>query len=372
VHTIVKIDYGGTAGECSIGGFEIGPDEANLPGNGEISMGGDSGSAWMLKAANSKPSKIMAGLHFAGETAASASEYAVACYAKSVFEKLEITFTPPTVAEAEQGTGYATNFLGPVVNLPKLSRANNNDAFQLNGTALLHYTHFTLALSQTRRLAFFVAWNIDGSRIKRISSNGLQFKTDPRVPAKFQVGDEVYSGNRLDRGHLARRADLTWGGDVEAKKANVDSFFFTNIAPQMDHFNQSSAGGIWGKLEDAVFEEVDVDNIRVSMFGGPVFQKDDRLFRGVKIPREFFKVLVYIEAGKLKAKAFLLTQNLSQLELLDLSQFKVYQVGLAEVEKRCGFTFPSNLKPADIFTAKLETLSEEERPPLKGLDEIKW
>jgi endonuclease G len=184
----------------------------------------------------------------------------------------------------------------------------------------------------------------------------------------------LYAGNRLDRGHIARRADLTWGGLSEAKKANKDSFFFTNIAPQMDDFNQSGLGGIWGELEDAVFAEVDVEDLRVSLFGGPVFREDDRVFREVKIPREFWKVIAFVENGKLKAKAFLLTQSLDQLEALDLTEFKVFQVALTEVEARCGLTFSAALKAADSVGERLARRPEAmaERQPIRSLAEIDW
>jgi endonuclease G len=317
----------------------------------------------------------MAGLHFAGEGPSDPNEHAIACYARSVFEKLDISLIPPQEAvEAAPGLGYDANFLGPQVDMPKLSTANRKDAFKLNGSETIAYTHFSLALSKSRRFAFWVAWNIDGGRLKKISRKGIEFVFDPNIPNEFQVGDELYSDNRLDRGHIARRADLLWGSIQEARKANKDSFFFTNITPQMDNFNQSSQGGIWGKLEDAVFEEVDVDNLHVSVFGGPVFRNDDRIFRGVKIPREFFKVLAFVEAGELQAKAFLLTQSLDQLELLELHEFKVFQVTLTEVEQRCGFTFPSNLKAADGFAERLERLPEAvtDRKPLESLDDIIW
>ena len=101
---------------------------------------------------------------------------------------------------------------------------------------------------------------------------------------------------------------------AEAKRANKDSFFFTNITPQMDDFNQSVKDGLWGRLEDAVFQETDVEDLRVNMFGGPVFREDDRQFRGVRLPREFWKVIVFVEGNKLKAKGFLLTQNLNVRE----------------------------------------------------------
>lgn len=295
--------------------------------------------------------------------------------AKSAFEKLEITLTPPQrVQTAGLRKGFDPDFLAQAVDMPRLSNTNFNDAFKLNGAPVIHYTHFSLSLSRSRRFPFWVAWNIDGGRLRRFSRRGLTFDFDPRIPEDVQVGDQLYAGNRLDRGHIARRADLVWGGNDEAQKANRDSFFFTNITPQMDNFNQSGAGGIWGKLEDAVFEEVEVDDIRISVFGGPVLRNDDRVYRGLKIPREFFKVLVYIDEGQLKAKAFLLTQNLDLLALLDLNQFKVFEVTLSEVEQRCGLTFPNSLKASDEFAERLllEPQLVAERKPIETLGEIKW
>jgi endonuclease G len=210
--------------------------------------------------------------------------------------------------------------------------------------------------------------------MKRITRTGIPFILDPRILKKYQVGDELYAGNRLDRGHIARRADLLWGPLPEAEKANTDSFYFTNITPQMDDFNQSTRGGLWGKLEEALFEEVDVDNLKVSVFGGPIFRDDDRAYRGVKIPREFYKVLAYIEAGQLKAKAFMLTQSLDELEVLDLDRFKVYQVALREVEQRGGFRFPNNLRAGDSYAELLDERAEivGERAELEGVGDIVW
>lgn len=378
LHTIVRLDYGGNTGEQDIGGFEIGPDPAHPAGNGEISMGGDSGSLWLFKSANGKTTHVIAGLHFAGEGAGDPNEHAVACYARSVFEKLEISLAPPAlplaVPDAIIRRGYDSEFLGHRVATPTLSAAGRQKAFKRSGSEVIPYTHFSLALNQERRFAIWVAWNIDGARLRKLSRQGLQFIVDPDIPAHFQVDDFLYSGNRLDRGHIARRADLCWGSDREARQANRDSFFFTNITPQIEDFNQSSKQGIWGKLEDAVFEDVDVENLRVSVIGGPIFREDDREFRGVKIPREFYKVLAYVEAGRLSAKAFLLTQSLNQLEALDLDEFKVFQVTLSEVEQRCDVRFPSALKDADSFAEALARRPEmaEQRKPLASLAEIRW
>lgn len=372
IHVITKIDYGGSTGEQEVGGFEIELDPDMPPDNGEVSMGGDSGSVWLFKSDTGKATNIIAGLHFAGEGPSDPNEHAIACYSKSVFEKLEILLSPPEV-EAVPDNGFNPDFLSVRVNRPKLTTSKQN-ALLLNGSEIINYTHFSLSLNKVRRFAIWVGWNIDGGKIQKVSRKGIAFVLDPRVPSDYQVGKELYEGNRLDQGHIARRADLVWGGIAEARKANKDSFFFTNIAPQMDNFNRSASGGLWGRLEDAVFEYADVEDFRVSVFGGPVFHEDDWEFRGVKLPREFWKVIVFIEGQKLKAKGFLLTQNLDELEAFDLDDFKLFQVALREIESRCGLTFDPLLKAADSVGERLALQPEalSRRKPVASLQEIDW
>ncbi|MFD3684154.1 DNA/RNA non-specific endonuclease [Nocardiopsis sp. NPDC058631] len=369
IDTLVKLAYGGDVGEQIIGCFEIGLDPAHLPHDGEVSRGGDSGAVWMFASADGRPGTVLAGLHFAGEGPGNPDEHALACLASSVFEKLQISLQPPTTEEVEVLAGYDPRFLGQRVETPQLTPTIDGDAVRLDGSEIIPYTHFSLALSTSRRFARWVAWNIDGGSLKRLSRSGIPFVKDERLPDGVQVGNEVYKANRLDRGHIARRADLLWDGPAEAKKANVDSFYYTNIMPQIEDFNQSSKGGLWGRLEDAVFAEVEVDDLRVSVFGGPVFQDDDRLYRGVQIPREYWKVIVFCEQGELKSTAFVLTQNLNQIEALELDEFHVFQVMLSEIEERVHLRFPAGLRQAETLVVS-EALGERE--PLGSLSEIRW
>ncbi|HEX6346774.1 DNA/RNA non-specific endonuclease [Umezawaea sp.] len=370
VDTLVKIDYGGTAGECEIGGFEIGVDERNKPADGEISSGGDSGAAWVFKLGNGRPSRVLAGLHFAGEGGGDPDEHALACLPRSVFEKLEITLDPPRVPAEAVSAGYDADFLGTRVEAPALTASTKDDALLVGGTERIDYTHFSLAMSKSRRFALWVAWNVDGGSIQKLDRSGIPFVKDTRLPAESQVGDELYRNNRLDRGHLARRADLLWGSKAAARRANTDSFCFTNIAPQRDDFNQSARDGLWGRLEDALYADVEVDDLRVSVSGGPVFGGDDRVFRGVALPREFWKVITFAEAGVLRTSAFLLTQNLDQLEALDLDEFRVFQVTIAELEQRTGLKFDQVLHDAQVVAP--EVLEAADRAPLSSTDEIRW
>ncbi|MHA6969370.1 DNA/RNA non-specific endonuclease (plasmid) [Glutamicibacter bergerei] len=266
-------------------------------------------------------------------------------------------------------SGYDPDFLGTSVTLPILDAEALQDAVLWEGSNVIPYTHFSLSLSKSRRLARWVAWNIDGAATKRLSRSGIDFNKDSRLPEEFQSGNELYQGNRLDRGHIARRADLVWGEAAEAQQANEDSFFYTNIAPQMDDFNQSSQEGIWGQLENALYEQVDVENLCVSVFGGPVFQPGDQVYRGVGLPSEYWKLIVFKEGGVLKARAFLLTQDLDQLRVaLMLDEFRVYQVSVGELEQRTQLVFGEPVRLADDLWA----LRTEDNTPLSALTDVEW
>jgi endonuclease G, mitochondrial len=350
---VAKIDYG-AQGEVPIGGFEIGISPTRPPHDGEISQGGDSGSFWMI-VRRGRATDIFGGLHFAGETGDNADEHALACYPSSVQKKLDFVLEPPAsaavagVEAAVPRSGFDEGFLAVALPLPRLRPEVARDAFQFEGEPLIPYTHFSVCLSKSRRMARYVAWNIDGARMVRTGRD--DFKLDPRIPAARQAGEDVYSDNKLDRGHIARRVDLVWGTIEEAKQANSDSSYFTNIAPQHERFNQSSRKGLWGQLENLVLEQTDVQDLRVSVLGGPLFSDDDLSYRGVKLPREYWKMLAYVdESGALRTAAFVLSQQplLSDLEALNLDPFRLFQVRVADLEERTGLILADHAR-ADVL-----------------------
>jgi endonuclease G len=61
--------------------------------------------------------------------------------------------------------------------------------------------------------------------------------------------------------------------------ANEDSFYFTNMTPQHERFNQSKLKGLWGRLENAVFDEAEPLDLKVSLFAGPILSADDPLYK---------------------------------------------------------------------------------------------
>jgi endonuclease G len=180
----------------------------------------------------------------------------------------------------------------------------------------LDYTHFSVLLDPDRRLAAVTAVDIDGGSLLDLG-RGDDWHLDERIPATEQAGPDLYARNDLDRGHLVRRRDPVWGPADVARRANVDTFCYTNAAPQAADFNQSLE--LWNGLEDLVLEYASAGHRRLSVFTGPVFADTDPLYRGVQIPRRFWKVAAWAGDGALAASGYLLDQS-AQLDDLDLDR----------------------------------------------------
>jgi endonuclease G len=243
-------------------------------------------------------------------------------------------------AEIYEGmSGYDIAFLGEghVIPLPVLQSSLAQDiAMTTDGSQELKYTHFSIVMSKSRRLAFFTAVNIDGGQLKKIARDTDRWYYDPRIDRDLQCGPELYRDNDLDRGHLVRRLDPVWGENAEI--ANEDTFHFTNCSPQHTQLNRSS----WVNLEDYILKNAGKYAIRLTVFTGPIFRHDDIMYKGqFRIPAEFWKVVTMVkDDGTLSATAYLQTQKnlISDLEFA-YGKYKTYQVPVATIESLTGLNF---------------------------------
>ena len=258
----------------------------------------------------------------------------------------------PTYADRQ---GYDPRFLGSgaaEVPLPALSDAlvplaAVNSMAAADPRYVLRYHHFSVVLNQERKLAFFTAVNIDGASGVRLRREPDRWFFDPRVPEDQQTGEAVYQDNPLDRGHLVRRLDPAWGATAAAAKiANDDTFHFTNCTPQHHDFNAGRT--LWAGLENYVLDNADNLKFRVNVFSGPVFAADDEQYRGVQLPRQFWKVVAMVkQGGELSVTAYLLSQEelIKGLEVapeaFSYGAYRTYQVKVSQIEGLTGLSFGS-------------------------------
>ncbi|TDD35538.1 endonuclease [Actinomadura sp. KC06] len=207
-------------------------------------------------------------------------------------------------------------------------------------SAELRYHHFSVVMHRQRALALFTACNIDGRSARRPKRDSDRWFFDPRLPAGEQTGEDVYRANDLDRGHLVRRLDPAWGTEAVAQAANDDTFHFTNSTPQHHKFNAGQT--LWLGLEDYVLNNADNLDLAVSVFTGPVLAEDDDVYRGVRLPRQFWKIVAMAGAsGELSVTGYLLSQavlieDLAGKEAFSYGAYKTYQVPVRRIGELTG------------------------------------
>jgi endonuclease G len=250
--------------------------------------------------------------------------------------------------------GFDESFLGAEVPLPELAaRAKRLDPGSAGaGDPILRYEHFSIAMSPARKLAHFVAVNIDGARTIDLGPRGDdKWIFDERIPEDAQMGDWLYDDNDFDRGHLVRRLDPVWGDSrEEAERAEADTFHFTNCAPQHWRFNRLRK--FWQGIEVYILDNTEVHDLRISLFTGPVLDEDDPEMEGTQVPRDYWKVVAMRKRdGTLAAAAYVLSQG----ELLKVraeefvfGEYKAFQVRVSELEERTGLNF-GELRDHDSF-----------------------
>lgn len=277
--------------------------------------------------------------------------------------------------------GYQENFLGDrmKVALPSVVTGARDVLTYDNGgeeDSVLRYEHYSVVLSKSRRMCFFSACNIDGNLSRK--SARVAWKWEPRIPKEQQIMNECY-GNppKFSRGHMTRREDPGWGDARTAKRGNEDSMHVTNTTPQMQAFNAP----IWLALEDYALQNAREDDMKISVFTGPYFARNDPVMYGVKIPRAFWKIIAFIhdETGELCATGYQMSQHQSlqpeeefvfgafQSQQLNVAT----QVSIASIERRSGLRF-GGLAALDPLANEDESVGGGEALPLQLLEQIRF
>ncbi len=316
----------------------------------------------------------------------------------------------PTDTEATDGVhrpdeladrgGYDPEFLGAGFSAPwpGLDAATTADLAQPSDEVAgrageLRYTHFGVRLSATRRQPLITAVNIDGSSLVSIKRRNDRWFSDARLPKKAQLTRADYDHPEIDRGHMVRRQDPNWdtaaaGGvpSALAEQANLDTFHYTNAAPQHSDMNQGKE--LWLGLEDYILENARTSGFKACVFTGPVNRLDDAEIKpGVLLPREFWKLVVMVDADRqrLHATAYLLSQGDLIRELLEqrdrteanegfvLGAYRTFQITVRDLGDATGYDL-SPYVDADPLAAAASDVEATGAPlfvPLERREDIR-
>ena len=235
-------------------------------------------------------------------------------------------------ADALKATGWMEL---PAMDDPNLGYYSHS--FKMNGNK---YRNYSFGWSQKDRVALWVAYPLC-----KLYTNGSAGRTDAWALDPL-LGDDSAAPFKYYAGDYARGHQLPSADRQCCDEANAQTFYGTNMTPQLNEHNS----GIWSDLEGKVRGYANTSDTTYVVTGvilsSTSKKEKDSYGQSVTIPDAYFKaVLKYSKSstlGQWNAAAFYLEHR-----AYSGSVTKEHSMSIDELEKMTGFDFFVNL-PAKI------------------------
>lgn len=237
----------------------------------------------------------------------------------------------------------------------------------------LKYHHFSIfQADEVWKMPYITAVNIYGEQFQDYNRPQDAWYPDPRLTGLngfSQLSNQIYKNNNLDKGHMVRREDPSWGTPEEALLATFDTYHYTNACPQHSLLNQGKME--WQGLENYILNLAVKKKLKISVFTGPVLTDDPaeyKMYRDIRVPMQFYKIVV-VNSGNagVYAAGYLLSQYQYSGDFEASYDPTVDQKPIADIMKLTAMDF-SSLLSVDTFgraTAGTTVLPEESLRELK-------
>ena len=206
-----------------------------------------------------------------------------------------------------------------------------------DSSQMITHLGYTLGYNEACEQAAWVAYSLTKQETSGIIERGDNFTVDPKVKTgSANKADYLKSG--FDRGHLAPAADMKW-----SEQAMDESFYFSNMSPQLPAFNR----GVWKRLEEKMRDwAIIYDSILIVT--GPVLNSNLKKIgpNEVCVPTHYYKVVLDFKNASSKAIGFILPNSASKDDLRN------FAVSVDSVEQITGLDFFFQLN--DAFEKQLE------------------
>ena len=210
-----------------------------------------------------------------------------------------------------------------------------------DGEEVVVHSAMSLVYSEQHEQAKWVSHIITADIITGKVARSNNFRVDPLVKTGSASEKDyflktkklkpkkgyIYDGFGYDRGHLAPSADFRW-----SKKALSESYFYSNMSPQLADFNRKK----WAKLEGVLRSYLSTHGeTQLYVVTGPLLNDSlpviERGINKVSIPKYYYKVA--LDLKNQKAIGFIMPN-----EKIDYP-VSSYAVTINEVEEVTGINF---------------------------------
>ena len=293
------------------------------------------------------------------------------CYAKFrvigidgnnvTIEYVLVETSTPASGENVNSNPAVGNLAAAALEMPRLNADYQfvNHYVSYEGKKVLNYS---LEWCSTMMHSNWVAFSFDATTCKEIVKRGDAWQQDPEVKSEWQPQESNHKSDGYDKGHLVASEDR-----VYSKEANDQTFYYTNISPQISKFNQK----YWAQLENQVrdwgrsctkgtYEKVYVtkggtlNNLKKNFIGKnngadgilPTTDENGKTIKGLACPSYYFMAILSQKGATYHAIAFLVPHEEGLPERPNAADLQKYAVSVNELEQATGIDFFCNLDDA--------------------------
>ncbi|HET6242945.1 MAG: DNA/RNA non-specific endonuclease [Bacteroidetes bacterium] len=202
--------------------------------------------------------------------------------------------------------------------------ASNFYPLPIKGEQLIIHSQIKISYNPNHKQANWVAYKLDSAHTGDFKRKN-NFYADPNILSN-SVFPVEYKQSGYDRGHLAPAGDFTW-----SEKAMSESFYMSNISPQMPAFNR----GIWKKLEEKARQWAR-ENGEIYVVTAGVLTEDLPAIgtkNKITVPLYYYKVILDFKEPEIKAIGFVMENKAQNKEL------NYFAVTIDSVEALTGIDF---------------------------------
>lgn len=253
-----------------------------------------------------------------------------------------------------EGKSFVTDYSMPYLN-PENYYVEHTVTY--GGKRILNYAYEWV---ESKKHTAWVAFSFDETTSQKNVSRSDAWATDLELPGGWCPEESNHKSDGFDKGHLCASEDR-----VYSKEANEQTFFYSNMSPQMSSFN----GGFWASFEILVqkwarsgeYDKVyvvkggTVDQLLVNFTGtrrgndGVLPQTDANGFtkKGLACPKYYFMAILSEKGGEYHAVGFWMEHRddygYEYNNFAPSDVMKGYALSIDDLEKNTGLDFFCNL-----------------------------
>ena len=276
-------------------------------------------------------------------------------------EYVLVETSTPASGENVNSNPAVGNLAAAALEMPRLNADYQfvNHYVSYNDVEVLNYS---LEWCSTMMHSNWVAFSFNATTCQDNVKRGDNWQQDPEVDSKLQPEEANHKSDGYDKGHLVASEDR-----VYSKEANDQTFYYTNISPQIGEFNQN----YWAQLEKQVqdwgrsctagtYDNVYVtkggtlNNLKKNFTGKlkandgiiPTTDENGKTIKGLACPSYYFMAILSQKGDTYHAIAFLVPHEEGLPKSPKAADLQKYAVSVNELEQATGIDFFCNLDDA--------------------------